>query len=418
MTPENVRKDIENISTRIDRFTEVVNTRMEVAEVKEKILIDSFVESAYNRLDLLAIPLIRYISALTARANYTIIRVTFHASPEIITIFLVMVWIYRIVSVAIMIFNILKIIGTVWQVNQIIMSVWPQYKRWFNGLLVKVSELSGHIGWGVDGIGHLMNACAGGINVVGGLMGKNWYVMQAEIMERANELTETFARGFQSIESDPGMWLNALFTGRTLLSADAAGEWWSPISKTIALAVDRAENASEGILGVISELSAIQDNMPETVRKNIPSIIWQKLGQSETYIQNTILPAISTINRNLLFIDAILKVSFQRTSELAGRLANPGEILLGVDDLPEYAKQAQLGMIDDVTSREFEYWTDQERGEMSASLQNFDRINRLMHAPTPEPAFLSMEIPRGSTVGEITAEPHETWFPGGYNDPR
>ena len=108
----------------------------------------------------------------------------------------------------------------------------------------------------------------------------------------------------------------------------------------------------------------------------------------------------------------------KRGSDLADKLANPGDLLLGVDELPEYVKKYQEGLIDDVTSREFEFWTNQERGEMQGAFDEFDRVDRLATAPTPEPEFLSMEIPIGRTVGEITAEPHETWFPGGYDDPR
>ena len=51
---------------------------------------------------------------------------------------------------------------------------------------------------------------------------------------------------------------------------------------------------------------------------------------------------------------------------------------------------------------------------MSADFADFARIDRLATAPTPEPAYFSLEIPEGRTVGEITAEHKETWFVGDY----
>lgn len=414
MNPDSVKNSIENIDTRINSFIEVVNTRMGKAEAQESALIATFTQGAEIRVDLLTLPITRMVHGLAQRANYTIIRVTFHASPEIVTLILAMVWIYRAVTVAITIFNILKIIGTVWQINQIIMEVWPQYKKWFNSVLVKVSEMSGYIGWGVDGIGHLINACAGGINIVGGLMGKSWPVMQAEIMERANELIGTLGRGFQSIQADPGMWLNALFEGRTLLSADAADDWWSPIAKGIALTTIKAENAIKGVQGVIGELSAIQNDMPDVVRQNIPASIWSSLDKADSMINDNILPRFTQIQNSLQWINAIQGATIKRIGELVDRLAHPGEVLLGVDDLPDYVKNSQLNMIDDVTSREFEFWTDQERTELSPDLDEFDRIDRLATAATPEPAYFSLEIPEGRTVRGITAEHKETWFVGNY----
>ncbi|GAH48933.1 unnamed protein product [marine sediment metagenome] len=275
------------------------------------------------------------------------------------------------------------------------MSVWPRYRDWFNGVLTKVSQFSEGIGWGVDGMGHLINACAGGINIVGGLMGKDWNVMQAEIMERANNLILTMSRSLKQLREDPGRWMNTFFENRTLLSAYSADKWWRPIAETIATATDRANEAAEGVQGVIGELSAIQENMPETVRKHIPLSIWIRLNQADIYIQNTILPAITIINRNLQFMDAIMKTLSQRGSELADKLAHPGDVLLGVDELPEYVKKYQEGLIDDVTSREFAFWTTQERTEMQGDFDEFDRVDRLATAPTPEPAYFTLEIPVG-----------------------
>ncbi|GAH69871.1 unnamed protein product, partial [marine sediment metagenome] len=114
----------------------------------------------------------------------------------------------------------------------------------------------------------------------------------------------------------------------------------------------------------------------------------------------------------------IMKTLSQRGSELADKLAHPGDVLLGVDDLPDYVKAYQERAIDDVTSREFDFWTNSERSEVQGDLDDFDRIDRLLTAPTPEPEFLAMEVAKGRTIGEITAEHKETWFPGGYDDPR
>lgn len=413
-----VKNSVEAITDAIDVYPKAVGQIVTYREKRVEKLVKAFQENTEIRVNALELKVIPGVHLLTARATLQATRVTFHASPEIIAIIMAMVTIYNIVTWVIRIFNVIRVIGTIWEVHKIVMAVWPRYREWWTGFMTDVSNASAALGWGVDGISHLMNATASGINVLGGLMGKSWDIMRFEMMSQGSDIAQTMSRMINALQQDPGRWLNTLFENKNLLTAYNTGKWWSETYRVIQVGLDKAEAASNGILSVTQSLLSIQNNMPNIVRANIPTSIWLKLSSTENFIQSQILPNIWNINRSLSQLNSVLATQRSDLSNLAGKLAHPGELLLTVDDLPGYAKTAQLQMIDDVTSREFEYWTNQERSELQHDLNEFDRIDRLATAPTPQPAYFNLEVPRGRTLRGVTAEPQETWFIGGYNDPR
>jgi len=418
MDENTVKNDLVSIEGNIHLFTGVTERKITSFEESTYSLQKDFLQKADYSVAEIESSIFPYLRWFTVKVSIGITRVTFHSSPEIFALIMAMVSIYRIITFAIHVFNVIKIIGTIWQINQIIMTVWPRYREWFNGMLSKISDVSEYIGWGVDGISHLINASNAGINIVGGLFGKDWNMMRFEMMERANDMAQQLSRSFIQLQEDPGKWLNQFFENRTLLSAYDADKWWAPIAENIADVTNKAGTALSRSQDLFNELLSIQTGMPEVIRANIPQGIWEGIESANNFIHEYIAPTITNIQRNLQTIDNLLNTHGNRLSALADTLAHPGELLLGVDDLPDYAKAAQLGYIDDVTSREFGKWTDMERTELQGDLDEFDRIDRLATAPTPEPAFLTMEIPEGSTLRGITAEHKETWMIGGYNDPR
>lgn len=409
-----IRETLERAALGVDLFTQGVEKRISRSEALTSQIISEFQQTTSYRIQQHTGILIRGVSLINSSATYHITRATFHASPEIFALIMTFVTIVRLITWVARIYSIINFVGTIWRINQVIQTFWPQYKLWWDNMMNKVSEMSAGLGWGVDGILHFVNAVNIGVNMTGRLMGKEWDLLQVEAMEKSIEMSVKISRIFEKLKDNPSAFLDDIFKIEQYKSGDNVRQWLWGVNNFIQSGLDIAQRASDDVLGIIGELSAIQENMPVVVRDNIPSGIWTALADADTWINDKILPNLATIDRNLQFMDAILKASLKRGSELADKLAHPGDVLLGVDDLPDYVKKYQEGLIDDVTSREFAYWTNQERGEMQGDFDEFDRIDRLATAPTPEPAYLSMEVPIGRTVRGITAEPQETWFVGDY----
>ena len=409
-----VNKNLDNIDTGLKTYVRLADLRIQTTQAKGDRIALQLIENANIRIAAITMSLQRAANVLLLRVGYGTLRLTIHSSPELIALTTTIMWIYRVINFVLFVVKIVNILAVLWRIHQIVAALWPEYRASWNRLMSDVSEISGYIGWGVDGIGHLVNAVSGGINVLGGVMGKDWNLMRFEMMEKGNELVVQMSRMLAGLKDDPGRVLNQLFENRTLQVADDTAKWWAPIAETIVDITQTATIASYEIHDITNELLAIQTNMPEEVRKHIPESIWTALADANTFIEGTIKPALTKIKNSIAWIEAIQVMSINKFGEIADRLAHPGDVLLGVDELPEYMKAYQQRLIDDVTSREFELWTNLEREEMGADLDEFDRIDRLATAPTPEPAFLTMEVPVGKTIRGITAEFKENWFVGDY----
>ncbi|GAG91546.1 unnamed protein product, partial [marine sediment metagenome] len=237
-------------------------------------------EASGYRIATITTSLTPYLSAFIFQTNYRIVRVTLHASPEIFALIMTFITLFKIVTWAVRIFSVIRFIGTILRINQIILSLWPQYKQWWDNMMVKVSELSQALGWGVDGIIHVYNAVNLGVHLSGRLMGKSWDMLQVEGMEKSVEMAQKISRIFDRLQANPSQFLDDITKIEMYKSGDQVRSWLWGITNTIETVVNRAEDAFEGVTGVISELSAIQNNMPAIVRDNIPASIWYGLREA------------------------------------------------------------------------------------------------------------------------------------------
>jgi len=171
---------------------------------------------------------------------------------------------------------------------------------------------------------------------------------------------------------------------------------------------------AESVGYITGELVALEATLPKFIRDNIPRAIWDGIWAADKAIRMDILPTLESIDSQFNEVNAVLAAHRARTESLGRLLKKPGDILLSVDDLPAWAQQNQLDMIDDVTSRQFEEASASERLAMSGDLDEFDRIDQALKAPTPTPPFMSIESPDYVTGPDIVKEPHETWFVGDY----
>lgn len=347
-------------------------------------------------------------------AYYNYLGVFVPLSPSIATI-LAVIWkiclfVWDVVKTILEIMEILQIAT----IHDIMMTVWPAYREMVNMIFRKVSELSSILGWGVDGLGHLLNAVQGGINVYGGVTKKSDAWMEMYSVNRAITATGVVGDKIHEFEHDPGAVLDNLFSRYALAEKHSIEGWWVDSAAWITRTASMATIAFDNLGTMADELLAIKNGMPEAVRKYIPQALWDGLEKVNTYIYDNILPRLSTISQALDRINERLAVAQDKAAELVDRLARPGTLLLGVDALPEYARLVEEHSIDMVTSREFQRSADAERDAISGDLDEFDRIDNILSvAPAPLP-FMTLESPERKALTGIIKEPRETWFVGDF----
>lgn len=299
-------------------------------------------------------------------------------------------------------------------VIDILQIVWPEFRAKMQKIYEKVSEYSAAIGWGADGISHLIQATQGIISVTGGILGKSDAWGEVKYAEKAmSVLYEISARSY-AIENDPGNALNQIFKWEAGEYKRELSDWWVKTAAFIDTVSDMANLAAEGVKSTVNELLSIQVGMPQYVRDNIPQSIWDNLEKADSYISDVILPKLAKIDNTLTQINNALGLFAQKNADLASLIAHPGTVLLGVDDLPEYARMAQEGFIDEITSREMARDAMEDRFYIQPDLEAFDIIDKAMEAPTVPPPFMTLEDPARKALTGIIVEPKENWFVGDF----
>lgn len=358
------------------------------------------------------ITLTRSIAVLYQSAQYHILRAYFHASPSL---WLFLVAIYNVVMV---------IVNTISIINKILkaltgdsLAFWldklsPGFLEIWSNLMNKVSEFSAALGWGVDGVLHLMNTANAGADLWGTITGKSMDSVKVNKYDRTNVLLTSFASKLKSWEKNPGYQISAW--------AEKASDfdYWegvNAIRKITGSIVDfgkKAESALGSIGTITSEVLAIRNGMPEFVAKNIPSGIWDGILRVDTAINDRILPALTRIYDKLDEVNAVLEAHRKKAAELADKIAHPGDLLAEIDKLPGYARVEQYGKLDAVTSYTMKTANDAEFAAVEGNLREFALIaEALSKAQAPLP-FMELEMP-GRSPG-IVAEPRETWFVGDF----
>lgn len=410
MDQGHIQEILDHFDTGIDRYIRAVDKGI---ESHEQAVTQTNKQIYDHYTALVAAHQVRLISItgdiFAARVAYTE-KLLYHASPELLVVLAAIwegiKWVYKTAMFIIDLIHLREILF----LADILSTVWPALRKFRAKVLGKIAEFSETLGWGADGLIHLVHAAQGGLNVMGGLMGKDWDWLESRRMDEALDTATHISAYAGMIAQDPGSVLDLSSFLSSKWTLTETGGWWKETSGKLQAGIDRGMEAFEGITGVTSELSALQNNMPEVVRKNIPAAIWDSLEQVDGFISDTLLPRLQTLDRTIDQINSALDSQRAKAAELANRLAHPGTNLLTIDDLPEYARVVEERYLDDVTSRRMAGQVEKDISGMAPDLAAFELIDAALRAPTPEPPFMALESPARAAITGIVTEPGETWF--------
>ena len=410
-----VEQTIQSVKGLTDSILSYTGVRIDQAN--EALDYDIYTIETVTRLRIAKIEadLIRVISILYQDAEYHTMRAYWHASPALQAI-LAAIWaaillIWQIIKWIIQVVNLIKAL----KLDDLLAQYWDwfyeareKFRRW-------ASELSEALGWGVDGLLHIIHATQSFTGVLGGLMGKNYNWMQAEWMLKTGNVLDLVSKTTNQIKENPGEILEILFQNEMGATLKLSSDWGKELFATIDEGLTKAKSALWGLTLVSHELSSIQEDMPQVVRDNIPQGIWDGLERFEEVIESEIMPRVLAAERQLALVGSLMTLQGNKLMSLADKLAHPGTNLLSIDNLPPYMRDPEEWAVDDIASRQFNQWANEDRAAMSADLSAFTLIDQAASSPIPALPFMTIESPaRGALMG-IVAEPQETWFVGGYN---
>ena len=358
--------------------------------------------------------IIRMAGVISTDAEYHIASAYFYASPGLIALILAIAQVIKEIIEWIKLINDILVAITGENITYWINRLIPGFEEAWNNLLNKISDISQKLGWGVDGISHLLNAFNIGADTWGQITGSSDSAVRFEKIERTQKFLDSLSKNLNRWENTPGVMFDDLLAKVPSLANRAAwSEMWV-MKSNLKKALERTESILTNVSSMTGEFAALQDNMPSFIAQHIPQGIWDGLDRFQNVIDDAILPALTDVRDRIEAVNAVLEAHRERAEALAESLNNPGDLLERIETLSEQARLIQAGKLDKYSGE----MLSKTAGDMVAGFAEedriFDLIHELMSVPIPEPSFLSLELAPGVSHPEITVEPHESWFVGDY----
>jgi len=356
--------------------------------------------------------IIRLAGVISTDAEYHIASAYFHASPGLWAIIVGILEVIKAVIEWIKIVNDLLVAITdenlVYWLNKLI----PGFENAWNSVLHGISNLSQKLGWGVDGISHLLNAFNIGTDTWGAIMGKSDIGIRSEKMERTQAFLSSLSNRLEEWENVPGIMFNDVLNSISSSKNYQSRLRMDGIKLRLDQAWDRAWQTLNNVSSLTHELGALREDMPAFIANHIPQGIWDGIDRVQRTIDEGILPVMTDIGDRIDAVNAVLEAHRIKAEALAESLNNPGDLLERINNLSDSAKAAQLEKIDNIASLKLQQENEAEFAVLGPEFAELESIaDALSQAPPPLP-FMTLEFP-GRSPG-IVAEPRETWFVGNY----
>jgi len=361
-----------------------------------------------TELNQFAILVVYYDEVTNARFYFA------HASPSIATIIAGIIAVGRIIweviSTFLQIIGILKELGVI----DLLYEHWPDFRALVDKLRTFAGELSDAIGWGFDGVLHIMNAANAMVGLAGSFAGKNWTLTKIEFYNRVQAITQSAATYIDEIQANPAEWLSSF-------SESALGSNWNDadgflkkvnvkfndVNKFLDHALDQGGQA-------LDELIALRQGMPALVGKYIPQKIWDSLEKYDHLINDEIKPLLDKVGKKLEDTLAKFEAAADRLNALEDATSRPGDLLLNIDDLDPAHRVVQEAGIDNAASREIGRGMSSDLAKLTPESNRLASVAAALASPPGEPVFLTLESPERHKAAGIVEEPRETWFVGDF----
>ena len=412
---------METIDSHVDNLNQGINNcvlfsmgYVDILELAINEQVKQVNERCEWRVSQATIQLTSYISLFYLNTNHRIDQVVFHHSPSL---FGIIAWLAITISnIIIFVKDIIDILHVVeiLKAADILAALWPAFRVRLDEIYGKVAEASQQLGFGVDGLIHLIQATQSSITVLGGVLGKDDLWSEAQIGEQALKTTERIAVLIHQFENNPSYAFRAIFASQDWSNKRKISEWWNKAATWLFNTTETAEKAIKGINQLSNNLLDLKNQLPSFIRDHIPQVIWDGLEWSNKTIDQTLLPAIANIDNTLKSVNSELDQQRAKAAELTYQLELPGSLLEGIDNLPGPTKAWQQLKIDDVVSRQYNEDADKYELDDKELIDELDKTSALFEAGIPPLTFMTLEDNIPSVNPEIIKEPFETWFVGGY----
>jgi hypothetical protein len=405
-----LEEGLAKINTGLEAFTDQTSSSVNIAVDDTYRLLKEMRENTNYHISTTQKVMIDGITLLHLNASLHIQRVMDVGSPTIIAIIAAIAQGVAVVVKFVKALMATKVIQLLLTLHKLAYAISNDYRDAVNQVMKKVSNFSKAVGLGAAGVSMAINIARCTKIMISGMDQENEDKAVYDFASWAGLQLSSIQSLSEKIAKDPNAWVCDMFESASTGAFYDSSGWSKRVFGMIDQATDLAAEALENVSGVLTQLQDFVSEMPDFIRDHIPQNLLDAVNKADIYIDDVLIPELVKTKSNIDIINSQLEEQRKKAAELAAKMGRPGDIMVGVDDLPDYAKQTQLKLIDDVSSREMARRNEEEAAKYEQFFKDSSLITEALTAPTPEPVMLTLETPERSKALGIVAEPHETWF--------
>lgn len=303
---------------------------------------------------------------------------------------------------------------TIMLIIQIASIVSPAFRAVMKKVYDAISRLSKALGFGPEFLILALRNSRTLIMDVSSMLGRSYDIGRVQWLASMNAWMKKAATLFDRYKNHPELVFEDLEEDiEKNFANDGAGAMsglWGTVAGVTQTLLDTAIDLGK----INADLVKLVNDLPETVRKNLPEQLLKWMWEGSWLMQWTVLPGLTNLNTLVGAHAAELLSLRTAATAAAARILAPKDAVKALATLTD-AEQAEAAVVLDALQ-------NQRRAAqalalnlgMAPAVAEFDKLLRLAPPVTPPPAVLLLEpgdVPRRE-LGAFT--PRQTWFVGEY----
>ncbi len=303
---------------------------------------------------------------------------------------------------------------TIMAIHRIAYMTSEAYRGVFLDISEAISRVSTQLGLPAYYIQNALENARIVVHDLGATLGQSWDLSEITWLNTMNDFLETIKDKTDLYSRKPAALLWDIYQKIYKPAYDTKASAARVVFDTLDKNIHAIDEIIKDIDKVGKSFSTLVLELPEVVRREIEPTVRPILNAWKSDIRSDYLAKFSTFKDLIGYNAAALKSSKDQLYLLAHKLAFPGDLLEGVDELSPTSRKLQEYKIAQVANRAYQEYQDtvaKEYGETTEAM-----AHKLRHplAPTTPPPWYLPEIEGAIAPPGMLAQTRRSWFVGDF----
>lgn len=249
---------------------------------------------------------------------------------------------------------------------------------------------------------------------VSSLMGRSYDLSQVQWLTTMNDYLKNFAEVAGTYENNPSALIEDLAEWIDKPAIEAKSQFMQTFIGIVDKTVTAVDDTARKVVQLRRDVQTFVLDLPDSISRKIFDKVDPLFQEVDNFIMYEYEPNVRNIRQALDILGDTTRNQTDRLGEITNKILNPGDLMSGVDNLPDFERIRQERMIGDIASRS----QVEEMTEANSAIEKaYAGIGRIFEAVTEVrklPPYHVTEYQGPLTPAFVSPIPRETWFIGDF----